>query len=90
MSQSSDVNMSLANFCAAKLAPQNIGGMKFNITNYCKAQSRINTLTNKKINNVNTQFNTSYNDTSIPRSMRYAQLVRNGGGTVATFTPVKI
>ena len=79
--------MSLANFCAAKLSPQNIGGMKFNIVNYCKAQSKINTLTNKKINNVNTQFNTSYNDTSISRSMRYSQLVRNGGGTTVIFNP---
>ena len=87
MSQVSNVNMSLANFCAAKLSPQNIGGMKFNIVNYCKAQSKINTLTNKNINNVNTQFNTSYNDTSITRSMRYSQLVRNGGGTTVIFNP---
>lgn len=77
MSQGSNVNMSLANFCATKLAPQNVGGMKFDIVKYCKVQSQLKTLTNKNINNINTQFNTSYNDTSITRAMRYSQLVRN-------------
>jgi uncharacterized protein YjbI with pentapeptide repeats len=77
MSQMSNVNMSLANFCAAKLTAQNTGGMKFNIVNYCKAQSQLKTLTNKKINNVDTQFNTSYNNASISKAMRYSQLIRN-------------
>jgi hypothetical protein len=77
MSQSSDANMSLANFCAHKLSTPNTGGAKFNIVNYCKVQSQLKTLTNKKINNVNTQFNTSYNDTSISKAMRYSQLIRN-------------
>ena len=86
MSQSSNVNMSLSNFCSVKLAPQKIGGMKFNIVRYCQAQSQLNTLTNKKINNINTLFNTSFNDTSVPKAMRYAQLVRNGGGTVGSLS----
>jgi len=69
-----NINMSLANYCAIKQSTQN---GKFNINAYCKAQSRINTLTQKNINNTNMQFNTAFNNTSISRAMRYSQLIRN-------------
>jgi hypothetical protein len=67
--------MSLVNFCSSKMTG---GGAKFDIVNYCKVQSQIKALTNKNIDNVNTQFDTPYNNTSVSRAMRYSQLVRNG------------
>jgi len=78
MSQGSNVNMSLANFCAMKASPQNGGGTKFNINSFCKNKSQIKDLTQKTVNGVSTQFNTSFNDTSITKASRYSQLIRNG------------
>jgi hypothetical protein len=84
MSQISNVSMSLANFCAAKLSPQNTSGGRsnFNITGYCRSQSQIRSLDQKNLNNINTRFNTSYNDTSISKAMRYSHIARNRKGKV--------
>lgn len=71
-----DNQMTLSAFCGNRLpqpSNQNSKTTMNNIVQYCQYQSQIKSLAQKGTK----KFNTAGNDTKIPRTMRFSQIIRN-------------